>query len=174
MKVHIGTAERSRSTWRSLIQQSRVDKLASISAINDRYNCRKPQMYRKHHKWHLSIEEFHVPFGCTLDPENRWVLFFSLMPWEELVATHAPQTPERCAAARAVPHQESAPLFAALLPSFSEPIPLTATPLESAGSAARSRFFAADHTMAEMGLPSPLSMMELPPVADAGILITHM
>ncbi len=30
------------------------------------------------------IEEFHVPFGGTLDPENRWVLFFSLAPWEEL------------------------------------------------------------------------------------------
>ena len=32
-----------------------------------------------------------MPFGGTLDPENRWVLFSSLMPWEELEATYAPQ-----------------------------------------------------------------------------------
>ncbi len=29
-------------------------------------------MYRKHHNGQLSIEEFHVPFGGMLDPENRW------------------------------------------------------------------------------------------------------
>jgi IS5 family transposase len=40
-------------------------------------------MYRKSHNGQLSIEEFHVIFGATLDPDNRWVLFFSLMPWEE-------------------------------------------------------------------------------------------
>ncbi len=28
-------------------------------------------------------------FGGTLDPENRWVLFASLMPWEELEETYA-------------------------------------------------------------------------------------
>ncbi len=32
-----------------------------------------------------------MPFGGTLDPENRWVIFSSLMPWEELEATYAPQ-----------------------------------------------------------------------------------
>lgn len=32
-----------------------------------------------------------MPFGGTLDPENRWVLFSSLMPWEELEAIYAPQ-----------------------------------------------------------------------------------
>jgi hypothetical protein len=48
-------------------------------------------MYRKHHNGQLSIEEFHVPFGGTLDPENRWVIFSSLMPWEELEETYAPQ-----------------------------------------------------------------------------------
>lgn len=48
-------------------------------------------MYRKYHNGQLSIEEFHVPFGGTLDPENRWVLFSALMPWEELEATYAPQ-----------------------------------------------------------------------------------
>jgi len=48
-------------------------------------------MNRKHYNGQLSIEEFHVHFGGTLDPENRWVLFSSLMPWEELEATYAPQ-----------------------------------------------------------------------------------
>ena len=32
-----------------------------------------------------------MPFGGILDPANRWVLFSSLMPWEELEATYAPQ-----------------------------------------------------------------------------------
>ena len=48
-------------------------------------------MYRKHHNGQLSIEEFHVPFGGTLDPDNRWVLFSRLMPWEELEETYAAQ-----------------------------------------------------------------------------------
>ena len=48
-------------------------------------------MYRKRHNGQLSIEEFHVPFGGTLDPNNRWVVFSSLMPWEELEETYAPQ-----------------------------------------------------------------------------------
>ena len=32
-----------------------------------------------------------MPFGGTLDLDNRWVLFSSLMPWEELEETNAPQ-----------------------------------------------------------------------------------
>ena len=48
-------------------------------------------MYRKRHNGQLSIEEFHVPFGGTLDPDNRWVVFSALMPWEELEETYAPQ-----------------------------------------------------------------------------------
>jgi hypothetical protein len=48
-------------------------------------------MYRKHHNGQLSIEEFHVPFGGTLDPDNRWVIFSTLMPWEELEETYARQ-----------------------------------------------------------------------------------
>jgi hypothetical protein len=47
-------------------------------------------MYRKHHNGQLSIKVFHVPFGGTLDPDNRWVIFSSLMPWEELEGTYAP------------------------------------------------------------------------------------
>jgi hypothetical protein len=48
-------------------------------------------MYRKRHNGQLSIEEFHVPFGGTLDPNNRWVVFSSLMPWDELEETYALQ-----------------------------------------------------------------------------------
>jgi len=32
-----------------------------------------------------------VPYGGTLDTDNRWVVFSSLMPWEELEVTYAPQ-----------------------------------------------------------------------------------
>ena len=48
-------------------------------------------MYRKLHNGQLSIEDFHVPFRGTLDADNRWVIFSSLMPWEELEETYAPQ-----------------------------------------------------------------------------------
>jgi hypothetical protein len=48
-------------------------------------------MYGKQHSGQLSIEEFHLPFCGTLDPENRWVLLSSLMPWEELQETYASQ-----------------------------------------------------------------------------------
>ena len=48
-------------------------------------------MYRNHHNEHLSIGKVHLPFGGTLDPENRRVLLLALMPWEELEETYAPQ-----------------------------------------------------------------------------------
>jgi IS5 family transposase len=48
-------------------------------------------MCRKHHNGQLSIEEFHVPFGGTLDPDNRWVNFSALMPWVELEETYVTQ-----------------------------------------------------------------------------------
>jgi len=60
-------------------------------------------MYQKHHNGQLSIEEFHVPFGCTLDPYNRGVMFSSLMPWEELEEIYASQfSPATGAAAKPV------------------------------------------------------------------------
>jgi len=60
-------------------------------------------MYQKHHNGQLSIEEFHVPFGCTLDPYSRGVMFSSLMPWEELEETYASQfSPATGAAAKPV------------------------------------------------------------------------
>jgi len=49
------------------------------------------KMHRKNHNGQFSIEEFHVPFGGTLDPSNRWVVFYSVIPWEELEETYAPQ-----------------------------------------------------------------------------------
>ena len=48
-------------------------------------------MYRKHHNGQLSIEEFHLPFSGTLDPENRWVLFATLMPSDEIEEAYATQ-----------------------------------------------------------------------------------
>ena len=47
-------------------------------------------MYRKHHNGQLSIEVFHVPFVGTFDPDNRWLIFSTLMPWEALEETYAP------------------------------------------------------------------------------------
>ena len=32
-----------------------------------------------------------MPFGGTLEPYNRWVIFSSLMPWQELEQAYAPQ-----------------------------------------------------------------------------------
>jgi hypothetical protein len=46
-------------------------------------------MYRKHHNGQLSIEEFHVPFGGTLDPDNLWVHIASLILWDELLQQRA-------------------------------------------------------------------------------------
>lgn len=48
-------------------------------------------MYRKCNNGQLSISEFHLPFGGTLDPDNRWVKLEELMPWEELEETYASQ-----------------------------------------------------------------------------------
>ncbi len=45
-----------------------------------------------------------MPFGGTLDPDNRWVLFASLNPWEELEETYAPQfSPTTGAPAKSIP-----------------------------------------------------------------------
>jgi hypothetical protein len=48
-------------------------------------------MYRKHHNWERSIEEFHLPFSGTLDLVNRWAHFASLMPSDEIEEAYAPQ-----------------------------------------------------------------------------------
>jgi IS5 family transposase len=48
-------------------------------------------MYREHHNEQLSIKEFHVPFGGTLDPANRLVLFATLLPSDEIEEAYVPQ-----------------------------------------------------------------------------------
>ncbi|QPN67087.1 transposase [Synechococcus sp. CBW1006] len=48
-------------------------------------------MYRRHNNGQISIKEFHLPFGGTLDPENRWVQLEGLIPWDELEETYATQ-----------------------------------------------------------------------------------
>jgi hypothetical protein len=62
-------------------------------------------MYRKEHNGQLSIEEFHLPFGGRLKPENRWVLLSALMPWVELEESYTPQfSPTVGAPAKPVRH----------------------------------------------------------------------
>jgi IS5 family transposase len=48
-------------------------------------------MHRKHHNGQLSIEEFHLPFSGTLDPEKHWVRFATLMPSDETGEAYATQ-----------------------------------------------------------------------------------
>jgi transposase, IS5 family len=48
-------------------------------------------MYRRRNNGQISIEEYHLPFGGTLDADNRWVKLEDLMPWTELEKTYEPQ-----------------------------------------------------------------------------------
>ena len=47
-------------------------------------------MYLFQHNGQLSIEEFHLPFGGKLDPNNRWIVLSNMIPWAELEAMYAP------------------------------------------------------------------------------------
>jgi hypothetical protein len=47
-------------------------------------------VYLFQHNGQLSIEEFHLPFGNKLDPNNRWVLLSAIIPWEKLEEKYAP------------------------------------------------------------------------------------
>jgi hypothetical protein len=47
-------------------------------------------VYLFQHNGQLSIEEFYVPFGNKLDPNNRWVLLSAIIPWGELEEKYAP------------------------------------------------------------------------------------
>jgi IS5 family transposase len=60
-------------------------------AIDGCLSSRLQQMYRRRNNGQISIEEFHLPCGGTLDPENRWVQLEELIPWDELEATYAVQ-----------------------------------------------------------------------------------
>ncbi|QPN71097.1 IS5 family transposase [Synechococcus sp. CBW1108] len=48
-------------------------------------------MYVFQHAGQLSIEEFYMPFGGKLDPNNRWLLLRNLIPWMPLESQYAPQ-----------------------------------------------------------------------------------
>ena len=50
-----------------------------------------PDVLKINHNGKISIEEFHVLFGSMLAPDNRWVLFSSLIPWQELEETYSLQ-----------------------------------------------------------------------------------
>ena len=39
-------------------------------------------MYYIEDKDQLVIEDFTMPFGGELDPENRWVRLAGIMPWD--------------------------------------------------------------------------------------------
>jgi IS5 family transposase len=46
-------------------------------------------VYLFQHNGQLSIEEFHLPFGGKLDPNNRWIILSTLIPWLQLEALYA-------------------------------------------------------------------------------------
>jgi len=65
--------------------------MPSNKAIDGCLSFRLQQVYRRQNNGQISIEEFYLPFGGTLDPENRWVRLEELMPWDELEETYAAQ-----------------------------------------------------------------------------------
>ena len=50
-------------------------------------------MNREQHNGQLSVAEFHLPFGGTLDPEIRWVLLYGLMRSEGVTPNHSNESP---------------------------------------------------------------------------------
>ena len=51
-------------------------------------------MYRQSSPGQLSFEDFYLPFGGKLSPENRWVKLAEIIPWEEFESTYASQFSE--------------------------------------------------------------------------------
>jgi IS5 family transposase len=47
------------------------------------------QIYWRHKNGLISIKEFDLPFGGTLDSENRWAQLEGLIPWDELEEAYA-------------------------------------------------------------------------------------
>ncbi len=47
-------------------------------------------MYKRENKLQteLDFDEFTLPFGGTLDTENRWIQLSSLIPWDEVEETY--------------------------------------------------------------------------------------
>lgn len=48
-------------------------------------------MYRQESPKQLSFEDFYLPFGGHLDPNNRWVRLAELIPWDEFEESYADQ-----------------------------------------------------------------------------------
>lgn len=46
-------------------------------------------MYRKEDRKQMSFEDFYLPFGGSLNPQNRWVQLSKLIPWEEFEEKYA-------------------------------------------------------------------------------------
>ena len=51
-------------------------------------------MYRQSSPGQLSFQDFYLPFGGKLSPENRWVKLADMLPWEEFESTYASQFSE--------------------------------------------------------------------------------
>jgi IS5 family transposase len=48
-------------------------------------------MYRREHRYQLSLENFFLPFGGKLSGDNRWIKLAELIPWDELEDDYASQ-----------------------------------------------------------------------------------
>jgi hypothetical protein len=48
-------------------------------------------MYRQESPKQQSFEDFYLPFGGHLNPNNRWVRLAALIPWDEFEACYADQ-----------------------------------------------------------------------------------
>ena len=55
-------------------------------------------MYQKKDQQQQTPERFNLPFGGHLNPQNRWVLLSSLIPWEEFELQYAKQFDEETGA----------------------------------------------------------------------------
>ena len=51
-------------------------------------------MYRQSSPGQLSFQDFYLPFGGKLSPDNRWVKLAEMIPWEEFESTYARQFSE--------------------------------------------------------------------------------
>ena len=48
-------------------------------------------MYRQESSKQFNFEDFYLPFGGHLDPNNRWVRLADLIPWDEFEESYADQ-----------------------------------------------------------------------------------
>ena len=60
-------------------------------------------MYRQESSKQMSLEDFYLPFGGHLRPNNRWVRLASQIPWDEFEESYASQFAESGQGAPAKP-----------------------------------------------------------------------